>query len=135
MGRFLRCFILIPIFLAACDGTGPDTPSLDGSWSGEMSTSIASATWTLSINDNNGSLSGNWSIANQAAGVSWSGSFTGTYDHPAANFRANLTIEGQAGTGRYDATVSDSRETMTGAVQVGVQGQLVATGSLTLTKQ
>ena len=132
--RFPRVLPLAAVLLAAgCGSTEPEVPDLDGTWLGAITTDLGTETWTHSITDNNGQISGSLSVAHPAGIVS--GSLSGSYDHPRAEIRSNLTLQGWPVTCIYQATVSDSRQSMSGTCNCNDGTVVFVSASLTLQKQ
>ena len=138
---FRICSTLVFLFVAAllftaCDAAGPEPPDLDGKWVG-MTSDFLSETWTYTITDDNGQISGSLSIVIPVENGIWLdllGSLSGSYDHPLVEMRSSLPIGGFPIICTYQANVSDSRQSMSGTCSCD-DGTEILSASLTLRKQ
>ena len=129
-----RLLTLALVFaFTGCGSTEPE-PDLSGKWTGIIVTDFGAETWTYTITDNGGRLSGSVSIVFQQGG-SVSGSLSGNYDHPGASISTPLTIDNVRVTCEYNATVSDSQKSMSGTCNCNDGTIVIVSAALALQKQ
>ncbi len=103
--------LLLP--LAACDSSqSPDPPpSINGAWSGEITSQGVRFTFELVFNEANTFVTGSGTVTSpqETAGFS----LDGNYLHPSLNLRLNFPDRPP---GSLNATVTDDRKSLRGAI-------------------
>lgn len=85
MRRSLLLFLLLVLVACGGDSSGPDTVSLDGSWSGMN----AGITTTLLLAESHGHVTGNGNMTNGSTSVAITAD--GTFDPPNFSFTISAT--------------------------------------------
>ena len=124
--RFIVALLSLTISLlsSSCsDATGPGATSLSGTWSGLEDDG---STWTFTIVDSDGSLSGSYTNRTESGGEI-DGTLVGTFTNP----NVRLSLEGILFEGMYTGRVN--RNTITGTINYSILG-IPFTSELVLTR-
>ena len=100
-------FTLMLVFFAGCgdDPVEPEDPKLTGMWKGQVEFQGQSATFTFNLSEkDDGAVTG--TVTYEIAGITGSGTVTGTHTYPDVDLRIRITFLGRTGAGSYKAKLT-----------------------------